>query len=231
MADLDGDGNLDLVNGRYSPAIVYWFRGLGTGKDFGPRAVLFDDSEASGSGPGGKYSMATANCADLDGDGDLDLILGDTRGTVSWVQNEGTAKQPKFTRREPLLVGRDPMKVSHKSDPIAVDWDGDGRLDVLVGDEVGDVSFFAGLPDRTFAAGVSLFSRLPVDPKDTYGTAKQKLAPHRAVPGYRLRLCTADWNDDGKLDLLVGNCETKPAADGDEQGGEVVGHVFVLLRQ
>jgi hypothetical protein len=186
--------------------------------------VLFDDSKD------GKFSMATANTADLDGDGDQDLLLGDVSGSVHWAKNEGTPKAPKFTAREPLRLAGAPLKVCHKSDPIACDWDGDGRLDVLVGDETGDVSCFLGLSDGSFAAGVSLFSKLPVDPKDNYTKAKQKLEPHRVIPGYRLRLAAADWNDDGKLDLLVGNCVSgAPTASG--KSGGTTGHVYVLLRQ
>jgi FG-GAP-like repeat len=185
--------------------------------------VLFDDTKT------GKFSMTTANSADLDGDGDHDLVLGDTSGSVYWVKNEGTRTEPKFLAREPLRVGDVPMKVPQKSDPIAVDWDGDGVLDLLVGDEVGDVSFFAGKKGGGYGAGVSLFSKLPVDPKGGYASAKKKLEPFRVVPGYRLRLATADWNDDGKLDLLIGNCD-QAEAEG-PKGKRTVGHVYVLLRQ
>lgn len=187
--------------------------------------MLFDDSK-----DGKKYLMATANTADLDGDGDQDLLLGDVRGGVYWAKNEGTPKAPKFTAREPLRLAGAPLRVGHKSDPIACDWDGDGRLDVLVGDEVGDVSFFAGLSDGSFAPGVSLFSKQPVDPKDGHTKAVQKLEPHRVIPGYRLRLAVADWNDDGKLDLLVGNC-VSGAPTGSGKSGGTTGHVYVLLRQ
>lgn len=217
---------LDLVNGRYNPADIYWWKGVvGDGKvlAFGPRRTLL------AAGPAAKYSMSTTNAADLDGDGDVDLVIGDTSGAVYVARNEGSRTEPKFVAREPLRVGDQPMKVSHKSDPLPVDWDGDGALDILVGDECGDVSWFAGRKDGSFAPGVSLFSRLPVDPRDNYTKAKAKLEPHRAIPGYRLRLATADWNDDGKLDLLVGNCETMDAAGG--KGGKTVGHVYVLLRR
>ena len=214
------------MNGRYTPADVYWFPGIagdGKGLAFGARRTLLPVD------PGTKYSMATTNAADLDGDGDFDLVIGDTSGAVLVAKNQGSRTEPKFVTREPLRVGDQPMKVSHKSDPLPVDWDGDGVLDILVGDEGGDVSFFAGRKDGSYSAGVSLFSHLPVDPRDNYTKAKAKLDPHRVIPGFRLRLATADWNDDGKLDLLIGNCETTPAAGG--KGGKTVGHVYVLLRQ
>ena len=204
---------------------MYWFRGLGKGREFAEREVLLDDTKA------GKYSMATTNCADLDGDGDQDLLIGDTSGVVFWARNGGTRTAPRFDKREPLRVGSEPLKVSHKSDAIAVDWDGDGLLDLLVGDEAADVSFFAGRKDGNYEPGVSLFSRLPVDPKDGYSSAKKKLEPHRVIPGFRLRLATADWNDDGKLDLVIGNCDSRPLPGGSEEKTETIGHVYVLLRE
>jgi hypothetical protein len=87
------------------------------------------------------------------------------------------------------------------------------------------VTFFRGTGKLQFAPGVSLFTGLPVDPKDNYTKAKAKLEPHRAIPGYRVRLCAADWNGDGQLDLLLGNCESDP------QNRRTTGFVYVLLRQ
>ena len=224
---------LDVVTGRYQPPTVYWFRGRKDG-GFGPREVLQEEGKDT------KFSMATTNLADLDQDGLLDLVIGDTSGRVLWSRNEGSATAPEFGPRQPLrtLDGGQvrEVKVSHKSDALPVDWDGDGMLDLLVGDECTDVTFFRGLPVRDsspgeprFAAGVSLFTDLPVDPQDGYTEAKEKLGDHRAVPGYRVRLCATDWNDDGKLDLLLGTCETLPKTDG--KGGGTTGHVWVLLRR
>lgn len=228
MADLDGDGRLDFVNGRYSPANVYWFRGVDGG--VAPREVLLASAD------GDKSSMATTNLGDLDGDGLVDLVIGDTSGRVDWARNVGTRTAPRFTAREGLRSSGRPLRVCHKSDPIAVDWDGDGRIDLLVGDETADVSFFRGRADGSFEAGVSLFSGLSVDPGDNYTKAKAKLDPHRVIPGYRVRLAVDDWNDDGKLDLLVGNCIEGGSPGSDEKTkkplrGPTIGHVWVLLRR
>ncbi len=204
---------------------MYWFRGLGPGKGFAKRAVLFEGGAES------DQMMATANTADLDGDGDLDLLVGDVKGRAWLVKNTGTKKVPKFVEREPLLADKEQVRVNQKSDVIAVDWDSDGKLDLLVGDEIGDVSFFGGKGDGTFERGVSLFTKQPVDATLGYDKAKKRLEPQRAIPGYRLRLAVADWNDDGKLDLLVGNCETKPKPGGDEEDSITIGNVYVFLRE
>jgi hypothetical protein len=72
-----------------------------------------------------------------------------------------------------------------------------------------------------------LFTGETVDVARRYMAAKKLLDKHgRVVPGYRLRLTTHDWNGDGKLDLLIGNCA--PAAKG--QKG-TTGNVRVMLRQ
>ena len=227
--DLDDDGVLDVISGRYLPGTVYWFRGVEDGT-FGPRMELLTDEKG-----GNARAMATANAADFDGDGDFDLIIGNVKGAVFLSTNEGTAKEPKFTERVPLKVGDEPMMVVMKSDPWPVDWNGDGHLDLLVGDEAGDVSFFRGRADGAFEPGVSLFTGITVDPKISYGDARKQLDKgERVIPGYRLRVTTADWNADGKLDLLIGNCEAGPPrvdAEGNEKSGKTTGFVRVMLQR
>ena len=203
------------------PGTVYWFRGIGKGK-FAARQELLSGEDKDMS-----VAMATANMIDFDRDGDLDLIIGDVKGYVSLSLNEGSKTQPKFVKRSHLKVGDADLKVVQKSDPWPVDWDGDGHIDLLVGDEAGDASFFKGRADGTFLPGVSLFTGETVDVSRRYMDCKKLLDKHgRVVPGYRLRLTTHDWNGDGKLDLLIGNCA--PAAKG--QTG-TIGNVRVMLRQ
>jgi len=168
--------------------------------------------------------MATGNLVDWDRDGDLDLVVGNVRGGVFLNLNEGTAKQSKFGERVAIKAAGEIMKVAGKSDPWPCDWDGDGIIDLLVASEAGDVTFFRGSAEGGFLRGVSLLTGHEHDPSHSYKQARERLGEDRVVPGYRFRLATADWNKDGKLDLLVGNC-----VKGED--GKTTGHVYLLLRQ
>jgi enediyne biosynthesis protein E4 len=66
LADLDGDGNLDLIVGTFGGPLKLW---LGDGKGH------FRDATAA-SGLVGGYAATTITVADVDGDGDLDVYVG-----------------------------------------------------------------------------------------------------------------------------------------------------------
>lgn len=223
--DLNGDGILDVTSGEYTPGRVFFFAGHADGFHAGvpiPEEPLVVPEGQKPETAEMRRWMSTANFADLDGDSDLDLVLGNVKGDVFVRWNEGTRTEYRFGARVPLLTEGSPIKVVQKSDPLPVDWDGDGTLDLLIGDEAGDVSFFRGLPDRTFARGISLFTGRTVEPRK-FDEAVDLLDRVRTIPGYRFRLATCDWNDDGKLDLLIGNC--------DRAEDRTIGHVYLLLRE
>jgi len=224
--DLNGDGHDDVISGQYTPGIVnVWYGGP---KGFGKKTTLqeqtFAEKPADGAKPDLSTWMSTANFTDWDGDGDYDMIVGNVLGAVMLNINDGTAKKPKFGVRKPLKVGDRDMKVAGKSDPLAVDWDGDGRLDTLSGTEAGDVFFFHRKRDGSFAAPVSALNGNPR--RNTgYKQVREQLKTEGIDLGYRLRIETADWNNDGLLDLLVGNCFQLP----DKKGTS--GNVYVFLRK
>src|SRR5437762_5858857 len=75
---------------------------------------------------------------DWDGDGHLDLVVGNFAGTFYWFKGLGKGKfEPK---PQQIMSGGKPLRIpGAHSDPFVVDWDGDGDLDILSGSSDGGV--------------------------------------------------------------------------------------------
>ena len=128
---------------------------------------------------------------DWDGDGDLDLLLGGYRGSVGLRLNEGTPEAAAFAAKtEFLSAAGAPLSVGAAVSTAAVDWDGDGKLDLVCGNSRGEISWFKNTADKKGS------------PTLGEKTVLSKTAAGR--PGSYLRINAEDYDGDGKLDLVVG---------------------------
>jgi len=169
-------------------------------------------------------TASSVHAADLDGDGDLDLIVGDIRGSVYVVPNLGSAKSWSFSKEEPLRAEGQSIQVEGDAGPYVTDWDGDGKIDLLVGSGDGSVRWYRNtgkVDDKTkfpiFATSQVL---VPKVPQQSFGPD----SPSETVRGIRSKVCVADWNGDGKPDLLVGDFTTqkpdRPEPTADEKAAQ-----------
>ncbi len=132
--DWDGDGDFDLLVGNDKGGI-FLRENVGSAKKYAfssdAVAVTIDDEPALV--PGG-YAMPMV--ADWDGDGRWDLVSGNKKGEVFWFRNVSKTGAPVL--EEPRrLVGTSKTEGLGRGECAQVevcDWDGDGDLDLLVGD-------------------------------------------------------------------------------------------------
>lgn len=186
--DVDGDGHQDILSGSW-PGELYLFRGDGAG-GFSEKVQLVDANDK----PLNCGSASTVTAADWDGDGDLDLLIGNISGDVWLARNEGSANKPRFAFPVALQSEGRALKVSGYSHPVFVDWDGNGQRDLICGHGAGVVWF-----RNTAQAGEPQLSAAQTLVSGVQGGAD----PNK--PGSRLKVCVTDWNGDGELDLLVGD--------------------------
>ena len=192
--DYDNDGKTDILTGSYTGQL-YLFRRTQDG-EFGKRELLLNKAGKTIRVP--DYSV-TPELADIDDDGDLDLVIGTRSGPINLIVNVGTRSAPVWaeTFGELKTVNGAIIKGSNAHH---ADWDGDGIRDLVVGSERGPVVWHRNRgTDSTPAYENSReLTKRSSGPRGTEGTEPNG-------PGSRLKVHVADWNGDGRVDLLVGD--------------------------
>jgi TolB-like protein len=117
-----------------------------------------------------------------------DLLLGDRDGYVWVFINTGSGDSPRYDAGTKLKAGGKEIKVRSPSYPYLVDWNEDGKVDLLVGNGGGYLHLFLNQGDGNFAPGVMV-----------------KAGGKNVDTGSRAAPCVTDWNEDGKKDLVMGN--------------------------
>ena len=157
--DWNGDGKLDLVVGTFSGSF-YLFTGEGRGQfQPTPQALKAGDRPLKLPSHHGDPFVV-----DWDGDGDLDLLSGSADGAVYWAENTaGKGKPPSLKPFEILikpgparkygeLLNENEITGPGSSTRIWVDdLNGDGKLDILVGDSVALFSPAEGISKGEYA--------------------------------------------------------------------------------
>ena len=145
--DWDGDGDFDLVTATRSRHGVQLM--INSGSKTEPKFEAPTPLIPALSEEVARALMVTsAEAADWDGDGLVDIVAGTEWGQIVWFRNIGNSEEAEFGGEPEFLVGKTTVGMAYEdkinfleSHPWGsrlalhvTDWDGDGVLDVLAGD-------------------------------------------------------------------------------------------------
>ena len=175
FADIDADGDLDMMLGTWRDKIILY---RNEGSPTSPQFALADTMLVQLT----RGSNSTPALVDIDADGDLDMFVGEGSGKINFYRNTGTASAAVFELESDEFHGID---VGRRSYPTFVDLDDDGDMDMLLGTENAGLLLYRndGSPsEAAFVADSSFVLDVPSLPTGAF----------------------VDIDDDGDLDLFVG---------------------------
>lgn len=208
LVDFEGDGDTDILVGVDDWGAYGWDNAFDTNGNWtnGPLHgyVYLIEKQADGFVNRGRldaggavldvYGAPTPNMDDFDGDGDLDLITGEFLDRLTWFENTGSREEPVFAAGRLLQNASGVIKMDLQMIiPVSVDWDGDGHVDLVVGDEDGRVALIENT--GRLENGMPVFS----NPRYFQQKADNLKFGALATP------FAVDWDDDGDEDIISGN--------------------------
>lgn len=198
MVDFDHSGAADLMCGistRNSGSFLLFFKNSGTSL-----APVYEDPvpilTETGDPIGSRLKLEVL-LADFDSDGDLDYIGVGPFADFVYFENKGTPEKYIFDAGLQLMQGNESLHMfsSYGSaiKATAIDWNRDGHVDILAGDEDGKVSFLKNTGQINNGAPEFL--------APSFFQQEAKYVDFGALTAPRV----VDWDGDGLDDIVSGN--------------------------
>jgi hypothetical protein len=123
VADMDNDGDLDIVSASDEDEIIAWYENDGATNPSWSQSDIYNDDDGW---PSRVY------IGDMDGDGDMDIVsVSYNDDTIAWYENDGNAN-PSWSASD-IATSADGAY-----DVFAADMDGDGDMDILSASRLDD---------------------------------------------------------------------------------------------
>lgn len=210
--DYDGDGKLDIMVGHgiwddygwdnafnekgewtNGPLHGYTYilrnKGTNDSPDYEKPFKVMADGK-----PADVYGMPSPCLEDFDGDGDLDLICGEFLDSFTWFENTGTRTKPKYAKGKKLSLKGEVIRMDLEMMVVtSIDWDKDGDVDLIVGQEDGRIAYMENTGKVKDSTPVFKGPRFFQQEADDL------------IFGALVTPWSVDWDNDGDEDLIAGN--------------------------
>jgi len=208
LVDFEGDGDEDIVVGVDSWGDYGWdnaYDEKGNWKNGPLHGYLYLIENVDGKyherghihargKPIDVYGAPSPNFADFDNDGDLDIVCGEFLDRFTWFENVGSREKPVFAEGRFLENADGVLKMDLEMImPVAVDWNKDGFVDLVVGDEDGRVALVENTGKKV--------NRMPLFKSPVYFKQKADNVKFGALA----TPVGVDWDSDGDDDIISGN--------------------------
>lgn len=145
VVDWDRDGLPDLVMLNHQGYLALFRRARAAGSLVlkHPERIFLSSNGRFlnlAAGRAGASGRRKIEFADMDKDGDLDLITDSDQGPV-WYENVGSQAAPVMEPRGTVIQA---SLAGHNPTPCVSDWNGDGKVDLIIGAEDGFFYYFDG---------------------------------------------------------------------------------------
>lgn len=147
---------------------------------------------------------------DLDGDKDLDLIVGNIHGKFYKIENISIGKELKFAKtvKFNISTGKQLIVPGSKAGICLADWNLDGKTDLILGS----------------GYGIYISKNIGSNAKPSFAKPQLIYKPEKSM-GTRFKPTVTDWNSDGLPDLLFGNF----SSNGNHR--QYHGNIYLLTRK
>ena len=132
LADIDNDGDLDLLAGNSSGRVTY-YRNNGSAASFNFQFITNNYASVN------VGNDASPTLGDLDGDNDLDMLVGNRLGQIAFFRNTGSVSSPSFTFVTSNYAG---INAFQNSVPVIVDLNSDTDPDLILGNIKGGLYYY-----------------------------------------------------------------------------------------
>ncbi len=208
IKDLNGDGLPDVLLGDTNGNVVAY-------KNVGTSTAPSWSAQASWNGPSVATGAAQPALVDIDGDGLVDLMIGNNAGTVFGYRNTGSSSGPVWTATPAWNLADPNTSVTNSAAPAFADLDGDGAVDMMYGDASGFVfayknsgsyittgTYYSPVKDAGTHGGYTILHYVPTLPTGTTLTVDIRAGSTATPDGTHWTPWVDSIADDGDITSL-----------------------------